>query len=138
MTVGLLYRIAAVLLVLYAAGHTIGFQQVDPRWGIEVFVNGLRATQFRIQGAQRTFWGFYMGFGFFCTVLLLFSALTAWQLGGLPRTSLALMPIITWGFAITFLVATLITWHYFFIAPTIFSTLVTICLILGAWLSRGP
>lgn len=47
------------------------------------------------------------------------------------------MPIITWGFALTFLVATLITWHYFFIAPTVFSALVTIFLTLAAWLSRG-
>ncbi len=28
-----LYRIAAVLLVLFAAGHTVGFRRVDPRWG---------------------------------------------------------------------------------------------------------
>lgn len=55
MTAGLLYRIASVLLVLYDAGHTIGFQQVDPQWGLDVFVNGLRATHFRVQGAERTF-----------------------------------------------------------------------------------
>jgi len=32
MTTSLLYRIAAVLLVFYAAGHTMGFRRVDPRW----------------------------------------------------------------------------------------------------------
>jgi len=133
MTVSLLYRIAAGLLVLYAMGHTVGFRHIDQRWGLDVFINGLRGTRFKVQGAERTFWGFYVGFGFFCTVLLLFSALTAWQLGSLPRTTLETIPILTWGFAITFLLATLITWRYFFVAPSVFSTLVTICLAVAAW-----
>ncbi len=135
MTASLLYRIAAVLLVLYAAGHTLGFSRVDPRWGLDVFINGLRATRFTVQGAERTFWGFYIGFGLFCTVLLLFAALTAWQLGALPLTTLAAMPIMTWGFALTLFVATIITWRHFFVAPVVFSALVTLCLIGAAWLA---
>lgn len=137
MTASLLYRLAAVLLVLYAAGHTIGFRHIDPRWGLDVFINGLRATRFTVQGAERDFWGFYVGFGFFCTVLLLFSAIAAWQLGALPLTILERMPLLTWGFALTFFGATIITGRYFFAAPTVFSTLVTICLAGAAWLSRG-
>ena len=136
MTASLLYRIAAVLLVLYATGHTLGFRRIDPRWGLEVFINGLLATRFKVQGAERTFWGFYVGFGLFCTVLLLFAALTAWQLGSLPLTTLVTLPILTWGFALTLLAATIVTWRYFFVAPTVFSVLVTLCLCGAAWLSR--
>jgi len=135
MNVSLLYRIASGLLVLYAMGHTIGFRHIDQRWGLDVFINGLRGTRFKVQGAERTFWGFYVGFGFFCTVLLLFSALTAWQRAELPLTTLGAMPLLTWGFAISFLLATLITWRYFFIAPSVFSTLVTVCLAIAAWRS---
>lgn len=138
MTPSLLYRIASVLLVLYAVGHTVGFQHVDPRWGVDAFVNGLRTTRFTAQGRrERTYWGFILGFGYFCTVLMLFCALLAWQLGGLPQATLATIPIITWGFALTFLAATIVTVRYFFVAPTAFSTLTTICLILAAWSSRG-
>jgi len=135
MTVSLLYRIAAGLLVLYAMGHTVGFRHIDQRWGLDVFINGLRGTRFKVQGAERTFWGFYVGFGFFCTVLLLFSALTAWQLGTLPAATLKTMPMLTWGFALTFLGATLITGRYFFAAPTVFSILVTACLFAAAWMT---
>ncbi len=138
MTPSLLYRIASVLLVLYAAGHTFGFQHVDPRWGVDALVNGLRTTRFTVQGRQgRSYWGFILGFGYFCTVLMLFCALLAWQLGGLPPTTLASMPVITWGFALSFLVATIVTVRYFFVAPITFSTLVTMCLFAAAWLSRG-
>ena len=33
MRASLFYRIAAVLLLLFAAGHTLGFRQSDPAWG---------------------------------------------------------------------------------------------------------
>ena len=138
MTPSLLYRIASVLLVLYAAGHTFGFQHVDPRWGVDALVNGLRTTRFTVQGRwERTYWGFILGFGYFCTVLMLFTALLAWQLGGLPRATLATIPVITWGFAVTYVAATAVTMRYFFSAPIVFSSLVTICLIVAAWLARA-
>jgi hypothetical protein len=134
-TPSLLYRIAAVLLVLYAAGHTFGFQHVDPRWGVDDLINRLRTTPFAVQGRPgRTYWGFILGFGYFCTVLMLFCALLAWQLGGLPTTTLATMPLATWGFAVAFAVATVVTWRYFFMAPIVFSFLVTLCLTAAAWM----
>lgn len=135
MTASLLYRIASGLLVLYAAGHTLGFRRVEPGWGVDTFINGLRTTRFTIQGAQRTYWGFYVGFGLFCSVFLLFGAVLAWQLGSLPQATLAAMPIATWGFAIAYAVATIVTWRYFFVAPTVFSILVTLCLVGAAWVS---
>ena len=138
MTPSLLYRIAAVLLVLYAAGHTFGFQHVDPRWGVDALVNGLRTTGFTVQGRkERTYWGFILGFGYFCTVLMLFCALLAWQLGGLPQATLATIPVIAWGFATAFAAATAVTIRYFFAAPVVFSSLITICLVLAAWLVRA-
>ncbi|HEY6222506.1 MAG TPA: hypothetical protein VIW26_01870 [Gemmatimonadales bacterium] len=132
MTPALPYRIASVVLVLYAAGHTVGFQHIDPRWGIDNLIEGLRTTPVVVQGAKRTYWGFVLGFGYFCTVLMLFSALLAWELGGLPQATLAAMPVITWGFAISFALATVVTVRYFFVAPVVFSTLTTICLIVAA------
>jgi hypothetical protein len=135
MTSSLLYRIAAALLVLYAAGHTVGFRQVDPRWGVDQFIHGLRTTQFDVQGARRTYWGFYVGFGLFVTILQLFAAALAWQLGALPAATLAMMPLATWGLAVCFAAATIVTWRYFFVAPVVFSVLVTLCLAGAAWLS---
>jgi hypothetical protein len=33
MKASVFYRIAAVLLLLLAVGHTLGFRQSDPHWG---------------------------------------------------------------------------------------------------------
>ena len=35
MKAGLIYRIASILLLLLAVGHTFGFLRADPRWGVD-------------------------------------------------------------------------------------------------------
>jgi len=132
MKASLLYRIASILLILFALGHTLGFRRLDPRWKLDSIIAALRSTHFEVQGLNRTYWDFYVGFGLFVTVLLLFAALLAWQLGGLSREHLSAMPIITWGLAGCFVVVTFLSWKYFFIVPVIVSCVVTISLILAA------
>ena len=133
MSPSVLYRAASVLLVLFAFGHQLGFRRVDPRWGVNAAIEALKTTQFQVQGMTRTYWDFFSGFGFFVTVLLVFAAVLAFQLGGLPKESLRGLRLVMWGFALCFVVITLLTWRYFFIAPLIFSSLVALCLVLAAW-----
>ena len=42
------YRIAAVLLLLFDAGHTSGFPWSDPKWGVDL--GSMRSTHFYIMG----------------------------------------------------------------------------------------
>ena len=133
MSSSLLYRVASVLLVLFGIGHQFGFRRVDPRWGVDSAIGALKATQFQVQGMARTYWDFFSGFGFFVTVLLFFSAILAFQLAGLSKESLRSLRVVTWAFALSFVVITLLTWRYFFIAPLVFSSLVALCLLMAAW-----
>jgi hypothetical protein len=135
MKASILYRIASVLLILFAIGHTLGFRRVDPRWGVDSVINQLRSTHFNVQGFSRTYWDFFTGFGLFVTILLLFAAIVSWQMGGLPSETLSSMSLITWGLAICFAIVTFLSYQYFFIVPVIFSALVTICLLLAAWVA---
>jgi hypothetical protein len=135
MKASILYRVASVLLIVFAIGHTLGFRRVDPRWGVDSILDALRSRHFDVQGLNRTYWDFYIGFGLFVTVLLLFSAVLSWQLGGLTKETVSTVPIITWGLAVSFLVVTFLSWRYFFVLPVIFSGVITICLILAAWLA---
>ncbi len=50
-----LYRVAAVLLVLFAAAHTTGFSQSDPSWGVDALLNSMRSIHFDILGFNRTY-----------------------------------------------------------------------------------
>jgi hypothetical protein len=138
MKASLLFRIASVLLVLFAVGHTLGFRRVDPRWGIDSLIGQLRSTDFAVQGFNRSYWDFFTGFGFFVTILLLFAAIVSWQIGGLPKEVLSAMPLITWSLAICFVLVTVLSYRYFFIVPVIFSGVITVCLVLGAWIAGRP
>jgi len=133
MKASVFYRIAAVLLLLFEAGHTSGFPWSDPKWGVDL--GSMRSTHFYIMGFSRTYWDFYVGFGLFVSVFFLLAVVLAWQLGGLPPESLARMRGTAWTFALCFAVISVLAWKYFFIIPIIFSIAVTVCSTAAAWLS---
>jgi len=135
MKASLFYRIAAVLLVLFALGHTLGFRESDPTWGVDALVGSMRSIHFDVQGFHRSYWDFFVGAGFSVGVFYLFAAILAWQLGGLPPATLVLMRGTAWAFALCFAAITVLSLIYLFIIPIAFSTVITLCLTSAAWLS---
>ena len=135
MNASTLYRIAAVLLLLFAIGHTLGFRQSDPKWGIDALLGSLRSIQFDMQGFKRTYWDLFVAAGFSVGVLYFFAAILAWQLGGLAPATLALLRGTVWAFALCFAAIAVVSWRYLFIIPIAFSTAITLCLTAAAWLS---
>lgn len=135
MSASTLYRIAAVLLLLFAIGHTVGFRQSDPKWGIDTLLGSLRSIQFDMQGFKRTYWDLFVAAGFTAGAFYFFAAILAWQLGGLPPATLALLRGTVWAFAVCFAAIAVVSWRYLFIIPIAFSTAITLCLTAAAWLS---
>jgi hypothetical protein len=52
MKASLLYRIASVLLLLFAIGHTLGFRQTNPEWGVGPLIDSMRSIHFDAQGVS--------------------------------------------------------------------------------------
>jgi hypothetical protein len=138
MKASVLYRVAAGLLLLFAAGHTFGFRQSDPQWGVAALLASMRSIHFAVQGFNRSYWDFYAGFGWFVSVFLVFAAALAWQLGGLRAEILASVRLVAWAFALCFALVALLSWSFFFAAPVIFSIAITLCLVGAAWISGRP
>jgi len=132
------YRIAALLLLLFAISHTLGFRLSDPTWGIDALVSSMRSIHFDVQGFNRTYWDFFVGAGFSVGVLYLFTAILAWQLAGLPVATLAHMRGTLWAFALAFAAITVVSWRYLLIIPVAFSIAITVCLTAAAWMSAKP
>ncbi len=130
-----LYRIAAVLLLLFAAAHTLGFSRSDPTWGVDALLSSMRAIHFDVLGFNRTYWDFFVAAGVSVGVLYVFAAVLAWQLGSLPVATLALMRRTAWAFALSFAAITLVSWRYLFVIPIAFSIAITVCLTAAAWKS---
>ena len=85
----------------------------------------MRSSHFVVLGSSRTYWDFYVGFGLIISVFLLLAAVLAWQLGSLQAQAVPL----------SFGVMTVLNWMYFFVIPIVFSSVITVCLVLAAWRS---
>ncbi|HXJ89680.1 MAG TPA: hypothetical protein VMS18_22890 [Candidatus Binatia bacterium] len=131
----IIYRTAAVLLLLFAAAHTFGFRQADPRWGVDALLGSMRSIHFSVGGFSRTYWDLFLAAGFSVGVFFLFSAALAWQLGSLSAEALASMRGTAWSFALCYAAITVLSWRYLFVLPFVFSLVITLGLISAAWLS---
>src|SRR6202035_3087139 len=101
MKASVFYRIAAVLLLLFTIGHTLGFRQSDPTWGVDALLGSMRSIHFEVQGFSRTYWDHFEAAGFTVGVLYLFAAVLAWQLGALPAETVAVMRVTVWALALS-------------------------------------
>jgi hypothetical protein len=135
MTPTLLYRIAAIVLLLFAAGHTLGFLTFKPRNadGAAVF-DSMNSVRLEVGNGKLTYGGFYRGFGLFCTLYLLFAAYLAWHLGGLARGDPHAIGSLAWAFFVLQLSSIVVSWLYFLPPPAIFSALLAILTGWAAWL----
>jgi len=133
LTTRLIYRIAAVLILLFDVGHTAGYPWSDPSWRVDL--GAIQSSHFKVVGFTRTIWDFYVGFGLFVSVFLLLAAIFAWQLSNLPAETLRLVRSSAWVLSVCFAAVTVLSWMYFFTIPIVFSGLITVCLVVATWRS---
>jgi hypothetical protein len=76
-----LYRLAAVLLVIFAVLHTIGFMGFKPPTPEgRAVLESMNQVHFLLGGKSFSYGEFYTAFGLLVTVYLFFSAYVAWCL----------------------------------------------------------
>jgi hypothetical protein len=130
----LLYRIAAALLALFALGHTVGFLSFKPPTAEALAVrDAMNNVHFQVKGAEFSYGGFYVGFGLFVTVYLLFSASLAWHLGRLAERLPQAIGSLGWTFFAVQVASLALSLSYFSVIPAMFSGVVAACLGWGAW-----
>ena len=137
MSATLLYRIASIILVLFAAGHTVGFLKFKPPTPEGVAVQeSMRRVTFQVGARSFTYDGFYRGFGLFISVELLFSAFLAWHLAGLAATAPAAIGALGWVFCAAQLACLVLSWIFFFPVTAALSATIVLCLGGAAWLAK--
>lgn len=92
-----LYRIAALLFLLFAAGHTAGFLSFRPKSpeGLAV-MESMRQIHFQFGSRTGTWFGFYTGFGLFVSVYMLFSVFVAWRLSNAQPGEISMARTLAW------------------------------------------
>jgi hypothetical protein len=133
-----LYRVAAVALVLFAAGHTAGFLGFRPASAAGSAVQeSMNSVYFDLNGSTRSYAELYKGFGLTVTAYMLFSAFLAWHLGSLARTHSQSIGALAWVFATLQLICLILSIRFFFLVPVTFGGVIVICLVWAAWAVRS-
>jgi phosphatidylserine synthase len=132
------FRLASYFLVLFFAGHTAGGMLGPKSHGPDadaVFAS-MKAVHFTFKGSTTSWYGVWFAFGLLVSVFLLFSAIAAWQLDKVNPTNWPSVSVIAWALVASHACNAVLSWTYFFAAPGIFATIVTILLAAGAWLKQ--
>ncbi len=124
-----LFRIAAVMLILFAGLHTYGFLKFKPptEEGLAV-MESMDRVRFEVKGTSLSYGGFYKGFGLFVSVYLFFSAFLAWYLGGLLPTVPRVAGMLGWLLCAAQVVCAMVGGIYFSATQAAFPGVVAVCL----------
>lgn len=131
------FRLGAIILLLFAIGHTVGFLtfRPDATDGLAVW-QAMNSVHFSFGGGTYTFAGFYLGFGVFVTAFLVFCAWMALVLAGMAHRGIAEAATLAWGLVALQLVSAVVAWRYFFAPPLILSLLAAISFAMAAISTR--
>jgi hypothetical protein len=133
-----LYRVTAVIFMLFAAGHTLGFLTFVPPTpeGQSAFA-AMNCVDLHLPHTSGiyTYGGFYRGFGLTLTFCQLLGAFLCWHLSVLAAKHPRALGLLPWIFFLSQLASTVVTWLYFPAIPSTFSTAVTLLLGIAALLS---
>lgn len=127
----LLLRLASVISLFFAAGHTLGGLKSWSPIGETDVLAAMRTFRFDVAGVNRSYLEFYRGFGFLLSACLAMQAILLWQLGNLARAD----RIQARPFVLTFFVVSIatgvLTWRFLFPLPVYFCAALTACLGLA-------
>lgn len=135
-----LYRIAAIIFVLFTVGHTFGFLTFRPAnpEGLAVW-DAMNRVPFTVGGNTFTYGGFYKGFGIDISMYLAFSAFLAWHLSVLVRRAPQAIGALGWGFVVLQMGGLVLAWVYFGRVQVALGAVVALCVACAMFaLPKSP
>ena len=136
MTATVFLRVASILSLLFAAGHTLGGLQLWSPAGETEVLQAMRSFRFDAEGVSRTYLEFYLGFGFLLSVYLLLQAVVLWQLATLARVEPARLRPLVAAFLLAQVASGVLALKFIFAVPAIFSALIALSLGAALYASR--
>lgn len=130
-------RIAAVITLLYFAGHTAGMPWT-PYTNPEAMpiLEAMKSHSFEAEGFKGTYWDLYFGFGLIISAFLLVQAAVLWQVASLAKTdAIRVRPIVV-SFLVAFIINAALAWKYFFAVPVVMAGVIALCLAISLVLAR--
>ena len=124
-------RIASILSLLTAAGHSLGGRSSWSPAGVNDTLRDMQSFHMDVFGVSRTYYDFFMGFGHSISIYMLLQAVLLWLLAGLAKRELkSVRPFIA-AFLLASFALVLVSWIFIFPIPAACFALVTVCLAVS-------
>lgn len=123
-------RTAAVLALIQGLAHGMLHIRYVPNHGPleQALVANMREASFSFGSFQRTYWGFYFGYGLMVVVTCLVQAVALWLLAGLAKSWPKKVAPMIGLYCVAYVVHAVLAWHYFFAKPVVFDVLIAVAL----------
>jgi len=133
----LLYRIAGVVFILFALGHTFGFLsfRAPTAEGRNVY-DAMNQVRFQVGSQTFSYGGWYRGFGLSATVAMLFWAYLCFHLAALAGSNPQAIGSLGWAFFLVQVAGTVMAFLYFGIPPMVFAAASALLVGAAAWMVR--
>lgn len=136
MTTTLLLRIASAVSLLFTFGHTMGGLKKWSPMGDNEVLKTMTAVHFDTMGAHRSYFDFFMGFGWSISVMILMQTVLLWQMATLARGRASDLRPMIGVMALATLATGLIAWRFIFPVPALF-TAALFALLVAAFVSAS-
>jgi hypothetical protein len=138
MNARLFLRGAAVITLLLTIGHMLGSPWTPMRTppGLAV-VTAMKSYRFPAMWFERTYYEFYVGFGWLLGAYAAAHAVIFWQLAGLSSQFAGKLRPLVAVLCLEAVCATVLEWKFLFWAPVVFSAATAACLAV-AWSLMRP
>lgn len=127
----LLLRIASIITLLFAVGHTAGGLSFWSPAGETEVLRAMRSFHFDAGGVSRTYLDFYLGFGFITSAYLFAQAVVLWQLASMAKTDQSQVRPLIGSFLLVSVASAFLSWRFIFLLPVVSFTAVAVCLGLA-------
>jgi len=124
-------RISAVVAAVFALGHTLGGRKYWSPTGESAVLQQMRDVHFDVMGASRSYFDFYMAFGYSLSVAMFMQAILLWQLSGLVTTDAARVRPMIGVITLAAVASGIIAWLMIFPVPAYFSLVLIACLVVA-------
>jgi hypothetical protein len=132
------FRITAVVLLVFATMHTVGFLTFRPpsAEGLAVW-HAMNQVRFAVKGSTFTYGHFYLAFGLSITAAQVFAVWLAWTLGAMAKRGTRGVQAIAWAMFAWQAVGIVLAAILIAAVPAIFSAIAAFTTGMAAWSSRA-
>ena len=124
-------RISAIVSLLLAVGHTLGGRKSWSPNGEHPVLQQMRDVHFDVMGVNRSFYDFYMAFGYSLSVAILMQSILLWQLSGMVATDPARVRPMIAVITAAVVASGVIAWRMIFPIPVYFEFTLAVCLVMA-------